>query len=71
MPELKPEYPKRLNFIEMTLVKMLAEKHCWNDTVDIANALYEIRAHAKSMREEMKILSVDKDGANTKEDPAL
>lgn len=58
--EIKAEYPQGQRHIEMTLVKMLSEKRSWNDIREIHTALWNIRSHAKSMKEEQKKLCPDK-----------
>ena len=69
MPEIKIEYPKAQQFIEMTLVDMLTEKRCWNDINKISDALHNVRKHAKSMQEERRMFCEKEQAGNTKKAP--
>ncbi len=64
MPEIKIEYPKGMRFAEMTLVRMLAEKRCWNDYIEIYGALHNLRHHAKSMQDEQRHLVTNEAGVS-------
>ena len=59
MRALKKEYPEGQRITEMVLVKMLKEKRCWADYLEITQALYNIRFHAESMKKEQSMVNAD------------
>jgi hypothetical protein len=61
MPEIKPEYPEGQHSLEMMLIEMLTEKQSWHDRIRIGNALYDVRKHAKRLKDEQEFLNKTND----------
>lgn len=45
--------------MEMVLVKMLRERRSWSDYMEIADALWNVRRHAESMKKEHDMMNAD------------
>ena len=68
MSEVKAEIPtgdsleRELRRAETVLVKLLQDKRCWADQMDIVRAIEQLRWHESSMRREQELLSGHKSG---------
>ena len=57
MNAINKEYPEGQKRAEMILVRMLRDHRSWSDHMEIVDALWNLRFHAKSMRDEQNMFS--------------